>query len=83
MGIFTFNDLLEHYPFRHIDRTKIDKIAAIDFQSNYVQLVGIITGIEIIGQRNTKRLIAYLEDDTGEIELVWFQGIQLDTKNFA
>ena len=76
MGIFTFNDLLEHYPFRHIDRTKIDKIAEADFQNNYVQLVGTITGIQIIGQRNTKRLIAYFEDDTGEIELVWFQGIQ-------
>ena len=67
---------MHHYPFRHIDRTKIDEIADVVFQTNYVQLVGTITGIQIIGQRNSKRLIAWLEDNTGEIELVWFQGIQ-------
>jgi ATP-dependent DNA helicase RecG len=74
--IFTFGDLLFHYPFRHIDRTKIDKIADVAFQTNYVQLIGTITGIQTIGERSAKRLIAWLEDDTGEIELVWFQGIQ-------
>lgn len=75
-GIFTFGDLLFHYPFRHIDRTKIDKIADVIFQTSYVQLIGTITGIQTIGERSAKRLIAWLEDETGEIELVWFQGIQ-------
>ncbi|HVX27039.1 MAG TPA: ATP-dependent DNA helicase RecG [Parafilimonas sp.] len=76
LGIFTFNDLLQHYPFRHVDRTRIDKIAHIAFQNNYVQIVGRVTGMEIIGQRSARRLIAWLQDDTGEIELIWFQGIQ-------
>ncbi len=80
-GIFTFGDLLHHYPFRHIDRTKIDKISDVVFQTNYVQLIGKITGIQTIGERSAKRLIAWLEDDTGEIELVWFQGISWIQKN--
>ncbi len=41
-----------------------------------MQVLGKITDIEIIGERNSKRLIASLQDDTGEIELIWFQGIQ-------
>lgn len=76
LGIFTFNDLLFHFPFRHIDRTKIDRIKDINFQTNYVQIAGVITSIEIIGERKARRLIVWLKDDTGEIELVWFQGIQ-------
>lgn len=76
LGIFTFNDLLQHYPFRHIDRTKIDKISDAAFQTNFIQLVGTITSIQTIGEKTAKRLIAWLQDDTGEIELVWFKGIQ-------
>lgn len=76
LGIFTFNDLLQHYPFRHIDRTKIDRVSDVAFQTNYVQLVGTVTGIQTIGERTARRLIAWLEDDSGEIELVWFKGIQ-------
>ena len=45
-------------------------------QNNYVQVVGKITGIETLGERSAKRLIAWLEDDSGNIELVWFKGIQ-------
>lgn len=76
MGIFTFSDLLLHFPFRHIDRTEIDRIADIIYQTNYVQVLGVITGIQTLGERSSKRLIAWLKDDSGEVELVWFQGIQ-------
>ena len=76
LGIFTFEDLLNHYPLRYIDRTKIEKIGSITPQTDYAQVIGKITGIEILGQRQTKRMIAWLEDETGILELTWFQGIQ-------
>ncbi|SFP86751.1 ATP-dependent DNA helicase RecG [Parafilimonas terrae] len=75
LGIFTFEDLLSHYPLRYIDRTKIDAIAGINPQTEYIQVAGRITGIEILGQRSSKRMVAWLEDGTGMIELTWFQGI--------
>ena len=76
LGIFTFEDLLHHYPLRYIDRTKIDAIASINPYTEYIQVQGKITGIEIIGERSSKRMIAWLEDETGVVELTWFQGIQ-------
>ena len=71
LGIFTFEDLLNHYPLRYIDRTKIEKIGSITPQTDYAQVIGKITGIEILGQRQTKRMIAWLEDETGILELTW------------
>jgi len=75
LNIFTFKDLLEFYPFRHLDKTRIDKIAALNPETDYAQVAGRLTGFEIIGEKRSKRLVAYLQDDTGEIELTWFQGI--------
>ena len=75
LGIFTFKDLLEYYPFRHIDKTRIDKIGSLTPEMEYVQVAGRLTGSEIIGEKRARRLMAYLQDDTGEIELTWFQGI--------
>ena len=75
LGIFTFKDLLEYYPFRHIDKTRIDKIVTLTPEMEYVQVAGRLTGSEIIGEKGARRLVAYLQDDTGEIELTWFQGI--------
>ena len=75
LQIFTFKDLLEHYPFRHVDKTKLDKIAALSPANEYAQVAGKITQINILGEGRAKRLIARLADETGEIELVWFQGI--------
>lgn len=76
LGIFTFNDLLNHYPFRHIDKTKIETISSINPQTDYIQVKGTITEIETLGERRAKRMIARLEDKTGTVELTWFQGIQ-------
>ena len=76
LGIFTFEDLLNHFPFRYIDRTKIEYIGNINPQTDYIQVKGRITAIEILGERKAKRMIAWLEDETGIVELTWFQGIQ-------
>jgi ATP-dependent DNA helicase RecG len=74
-GIFTFNDLLEYFPFRHIDKTQITAISSIDPETEYVQVLGKITFLEILGQKNGRRLVATLYDGSGELELVWFQAI--------
>jgi len=74
-AIFTFNDLLEYFPFRHIDKTQITNVNKITTETEYVQVVGKITSLEIIGEKRGRRLVASLYDGTGELELVWFQGI--------
>jgi len=74
-GIFTFNDLLQYFPFRHIDRTQITLVKNITADSEYVQVLGKVTSIEILGEKYGKRLVATIYDGTGELELVWFQGI--------
>ncbi len=74
-GIFIFRDLLEYFPFRHIDRTKITKIKDIYTDADYVQILGKITSLNIIGENRGRRLVATLHDGTEEMELVWFQGI--------
>ncbi|PKP47701.1 MAG: ATP-dependent DNA helicase RecG, partial [Bacteroidetes bacterium HGW-Bacteroidetes-12] len=76
LGIFTFYHLLHHYPFRYIDKSKIYTISAIDNDQTYIQLKGKLISLETIGEKRTKRLVATLKDETGEIELVWFKSIK-------
>ena len=74
LQIFTFGDLIQHYPFRYEDRTKFHQIKEINSSLAYIQLRGRIRHIELIGQGRKKRLVAYFTDGTGEIELIWFKG---------
>jgi len=76
LKIFTYSDLLYHYPFRYIDKTKIYKIADLVSDMPSVQLKGRIIKFEDRGQRKNKRLIGHFQDETGVIELVWFKGIR-------
>jgi ATP-dependent DNA helicase RecG len=75
LGIFTFRDLLEHFPLRHIDKTVVNKIAEINPQTDFIQVAGTITSVELIGEKRSKRLVAEIKDGSGYLELVWFQGI--------
>ncbi|MGZ5245755.1 MAG: ATP-dependent DNA helicase RecG [Flavitalea sp.] len=75
LGIHTFKDLLEHFPFRHIDRTKVSTISQITPQTDFIQIAGKITSIGIIGEKRARRLVAEIRDSSGSMELVWFQGI--------
>ena len=75
LAIFTFNDLLHHYPYRHVDKTKITKIIDLNPAMEYAQLQGRLMHHETAGQGSAKRLIAYLKDETGVIELTWFKGL--------
>ena len=74
MGIHTYNDLLHYFPFRYIDKSKYYKISEIHSDLPYVQLVGKIIRVEEVGAKRAKRLVAYLQDETGTLELVWFKG---------
>lgn len=76
LGIFIYNDLLQHYPFRYIDRTRFYKIKELHGDLPPVQTIGRIISKEIVGEKRSKRLVAQLKDDTGIMELVWFQGIR-------
>jgi len=75
LGIFTFNDLLEHFPNRHIDKTKINLIREITPQTEFIQVAGKLVSMEIMGEKRGRRLVATIRDKSGELELVWFQGI--------
>lgn len=75
LSIFTFNDLLNHFPFRHVDKTKVNLIAEITPETDYIQVAGKLISFEIIGQKTGRRLVAQFRDKSGEMELTWFQGI--------
>jgi len=75
LNIVSFKDLLEHFPYRHIDRTKVDKISSIHPNQEYAYVAGKLLQLEIAGTGRSRRLIGLLKDDSGVLELVWFQGI--------
>lgn len=75
LNIFTFNDLLSHFPHRHIDKTKVSLIREIDPSTEYIQVAGSLHNIDIVGMKRGRRLIATLRDKTGTLELAWFQGL--------
>ncbi len=74
LEIFTFGDLIQHYPFRYEDRTKFYKINELNPDMPFIQYNGILRHMELVGSPRKKRLVAYIYDETGEIELVWFKG---------
>ncbi|MFI5163971.1 MAG: ATP-dependent DNA helicase RecG [Bacteroidia bacterium] len=76
LNIRTFYDLLNHFPFRYVDRTKFYKIKEINQDLPFVQFKGKIVNAEIVGAHKGKRLVAEISDETGSIELVWFKGIK-------
>jgi ATP-dependent DNA helicase RecG len=76
LKIFNFEDLLRYLPYKYIDRTRFYKIKDINSEMPYVQVLARLTHKEILGEKHTKRLVAQALDDTGVIELVWFQGVK-------
>lgn len=74
LGIYTFQDLLEYYPFRYVDRSEHHKIRDLVGLEGFAQLRGHITQFADSGVGRNKRLTAKFEDDTGMIDLVWFKG---------
>jgi ATP-dependent DNA helicase RecG len=81
LGIERFGDLLELYPYRHLDKSQITPIAQIDTQTEFIQVAGYLGSLEIIGTGRGKRLVSTLKDSSGLLQLVWFQGISWMEKN--
>jgi len=80
LKLHTFGDLIQYYPFRHEDRTQFYTIRQVNEGMPHVQVKGKITDFEFIGAGFKKRLVGHFTDGTGEMELVWFQGISWVTK---
>ena len=76
LGISTYEQLLNHYPFRYIDRTRFYKINELNPDMPLVQVIGRITSKETIGEKHKKRIVAKFADDTGTMDLVWFQSLK-------
>jgi ATP-dependent DNA helicase RecG len=77
LDIYTWEDLLTHYPYKHTDRSKFYKISQLNAYLPTIQVLGKITLPKEIPGKRFRRLTARLEDETGSIELVWFRGIKM------
>ena len=73
LGLSTVDDLLNFYPIRYLDKSKVFKISQLEESSIEVQLKGRITQVQEIQTGKVKRLSAKFNDDTGTMDLVWFQ----------
>jgi len=71
------------FPHRHIDKTKVSKIGDINFQTEYIQVAGRLEFLETVGDGRGKRLVGQLKDDTGILELTWFQGVNWVQKSIG
>jgi ATP-dependent DNA helicase RecG len=76
LGIYTWGHLLQHFPFRYIDRSQVIKIKEIETDAAYVQLMGEIIAKKEMGEGKAKRMSAVFRDESGDIELIWFKGLK-------
>lgn len=74
LGIHTYQDLINLFPNRYLDRTTYFKINQLQRNSAEVQIIGKIIKFQEIAQKRGKRLVATFQDETGTMELVWFRG---------
>lgn len=76
LGVFTFDDLLNHFPFRYVDRSKFYKISELLPDMPHVQVKGELRDLKLTGKPRQQRLSARLADETGSVDLVWFKGVK-------
>ena len=83
LGITTVGDLLEYYPYKYVDRSKIYQVSELSGEMPFVQIKGSILSFEEfdMGPRK-KRVVAHMSDGTGIVDLVWFMHAQQITKNY-
>lgn len=75
LQIFTMGDLLEYYPFRYIDRTQYQKVKDLHADLIGAQVLGRLVSLQEVGEKRSKRMVGQLRDETGTLELVWFQRV--------
>ncbi len=76
LNVFTASDLLHHYPFRYVDRSRFYSIKELNPEMHYVQLKGKVKNISLQGQGRQQRLTAEFSDGAGVMDLAWFQGVK-------
>ncbi len=76
LHLSSFGDLLYYFPFRYVDRSKFYMVKDIEPELPYVQIKGKITHFGVAGSGRSQRLMATFKDETGSVELIWFQGVQ-------
>lgn len=81
LQVQTFGDLLLHFPYRYLDSSRVSRIADLRPDQEWVQLRGVVARFREEGTRYKTRLTAILYDNSGQVELVWFQGAQYIRKN--
>ena len=83
LGIESFGDLLEYYPYKYVDRSKIYTINELTLEMPFVQIKGRILSYETFDMGvKKKRLVAHFSDGTGVMDLVWFSGVQYISKTY-
>ena len=82
LNIATFEDLLTHYPYRYVDRSRFYKISEVTSDMPFIQIRGKIYGYASLGKGRGKRLRADFRDESGRIELVWFKGAKWIPENY-
>ena len=76
LSIFTVEDLLRHYPYKYVDRSRFYKIRELKANMAFVQIRGQFLRFEKIGEGKKQRLSAMFSDGENTIELVWFRGVR-------
>jgi len=76
LGIHTYQDLLNLFPNRYIDKTQYYTVNQLQPTSADVQIIGKVTHLKTVGEGRSKRLVATFIDQTGSMELVWFRGLK-------
>lgn len=83
LGISTISDLLEYYPYKYVDRSKIYRIDELRSDMPFVQIRGRILSFEEFSNgTRKKRLVAHFYDGTGVADIVWFSGVKYATENY-
>jgi ATP-dependent DNA helicase RecG len=81
LGIDSFGDLLELYPYRHLDKSRVSLISDISTSTEFILIAGSLGTFQILGEGKSRRLITTLKDTSGIVQLIWFQGISWIEKN--
>lgn len=82
-GIFVYEDLLNYYPFRYVDKSKVHRVAEVNSADTYYQLKGKLISINEVGEKTKKRLVVGFEDSSGVVELIWFKGYKFILPNLT
>ncbi|MFO8001179.1 MAG: ATP-dependent DNA helicase RecG [Marinilabilia sp.] len=76
LKIASYEDLLYHFPYKYVDRSRFYAIREITGDMPYIQVKGRITSLKMIGEGRGKRMVGTFYDGTGTLELVWFKGLK-------